>query len=57
MLLMIAAFALGATVGWRRATARGGDRLDKVQYGVAHVIAFSLATLALAILAARLGWI
>ena len=57
MLLMIAAFALGATVGWRRATARGGDRLDKMQYGVAHSIAFSLATLALAILAARLGWI
>lgn len=57
MLLMIAAFAIGAFVGWRRAGARGGDRLDKLQYGVAHGIAFTLATLALAILAARLGWI
>lgn len=57
MLLMIAAFAIGAFVGWRRAAARGGDRLDKLQYGVAHGIALSLATLALAILAARLGWI
>jgi hypothetical protein len=57
MLLMIAAFALGAFVGWRRAGARGGDRLDRIQYGAAHGIAFTLATLALAIFAARLGWI
>ena len=57
MLLMIAAFALGAIIGWRRAAARDGDRLDRMQYAVAHGIAFTLATLALAILAARLGWI
>jgi phosphate/sulfate permease len=54
MLLPIA-FALGMLVGWRRAAQRGGDRLDRLQYGAAHGIAFTLAALALSILAGRLG--
>lgn len=55
MLLILIAFALGAFVGARRAAARGGDRLDKLQYAAVHGIAFCLAALALAILIARLG--
>jgi phosphate/sulfate permease len=51
------AFALGMFVGWRRAAQRGGDRLDRLQYGAAHGIAFTLAALAVTILAERLGLI
>jgi hypothetical protein len=51
------AFLLGAVVGWRRAGRRGGDRLDQLQYGAAHGIAFALAAFALALLASRLGLI
>ena len=54
MLLPIA-FALGALVGWRRAVRRGGDRLDRLQYAAVHGIAFTLAALALTVLAGRLG--
>lgn len=51
------AFALGFSVGWYRAGKRGGDRLDKLQYGAAHGIAFALAALAALILAQRIGLI
>ncbi|HRW17015.1 MAG: hypothetical protein KDJ78_12600 [Rhodobacteraceae bacterium] len=56
MLLPIA-FAFGMILGWQRATRRGGDRLDKWQYGIAHGIAFTLLALALTILARRVGLI
>ncbi len=56
MILPIA-FVIGMALGWQRATRRGGDRLDKWQYGVAHGIAFTLAALALTILARRIGLI
>jgi hypothetical protein len=56
MILPIA-FALGMALGWRRAARRGGDRLDKWQYGIAHGIAFALLALALTILARRTGLI
>jgi hypothetical protein len=52
---LLAAFALGMGLGWYRAARRGGDRRDKLQYGVAHGIAFALAALALSVLAARTG--
>lgn len=54
-MLPVIAFAFGAWIGWRRAARRGGDRLDRLQYGAAHGIAFAIAALALAILAGRLG--
>lgn len=54
-MLLALAFALGALIGWRRATSRGGDRLDQLQYAAVHGIALSLAVLGLWILAARLG--
>jgi phosphate/sulfate permease len=54
-MLILVALAIGAFVGWRRAAARGGDRLDRLQYAAAHGIAFALALLVLSILAERLG--
>jgi hypothetical protein len=56
-MLLPLAFALGALVGWRRATARGGDRLDKLQYAAVHGILFALVALVVAIGAERLGLI
>jgi phosphate/sulfate permease len=54
-MLILLAIALGAFLGWRRATARGGDRLDKLQYAAAHAIALGLATTIILVLAARMG--
>jgi hypothetical protein len=54
-MLVPVAFALGMLVGWYRAGARGGDRLDRLQYAAAHGIAFALAALALVIVGARTG--
>lgn len=56
-MLLPVVFALGFWLGWRRAAKRGGDRLDKLQYGGVHAIALTLAMLAASIFAARLGWI
>jgi hypothetical protein len=54
-MLLPLAFALGALYGWRRAVARGGDRLDKLQYAAVHGILFTLVTLILTIGAERFG--
>ncbi len=54
-MLLTLAFAVGFFVGWRRAKARGGDRLDGLQYGAAHGIAFALLSFAAWILATQLG--
>jgi phosphate/sulfate permease len=54
-MLIVAALALGAFVGWRRAAARGGDRLDRYQYAAAHSIAFALLFVVASVLAGRLG--
>jgi phosphate/sulfate permease len=56
-MILPVAFVLGMILGWQRATRRGGDRLDKWQYAVAHGIAFTLAALVLTILARHLGLI
>ena len=56
-MLLPLAFALGALLGWRRAAARGGDRLDQLQYAAAHGIFLALVTLAATILLQRLGWL
>jgi hypothetical protein len=44
-MIALAGFAAGFAIGWLRAGRRGGNRLDRLQYGGAHGIA--LATLAL----------
>ncbi len=53
MILPIA-FALGFAFGWMRAGKRGGNRLDKLQYGAGHGIAFVIVVLALTVLLDRL---
>ncbi|MEM9048427.1 MAG: hypothetical protein AAGC92_06875 [Pseudomonadota bacterium] len=44
MILPIA-FILGFALGWWRATTYGGNRLDRLQYGAAHGIAFAILAL------------
>ncbi len=56
-MILTLAFAIGMLVGWRRAALAGGDRLDRLQYGVAHGIALTLAVFASWILAVRFGWL
>ena len=56
-MILTLAFVIGAFIGWRRAAAAGGDRLDKLQYGAAHGIALTLAVFAAWILAVRFGWL
>jgi hypothetical protein len=54
-MLLLFAFVLGAFVGWRRAVARGGDRLDRLQYAGVHGILFVLVTLVATLAAERFG--
>jgi hypothetical protein len=54
-MIQLAAFALGFFFGWQKAARRGGDRRDQWQYGTAHGLAFLLVSVALTVLAARLG--
>ncbi|WP_198671069.1 hypothetical protein [Oceanibium sediminis] len=54
-MLPVIAFFAGFAFGWFRAAKRGGNTLDKLQYGVGHAIAFALAGLFLGIIAARTG--
>lgn len=56
-MLLLAAIALGFYIGWRRAGQRGGDRLDRLQYGTVHAIVLALAVLVLTILVQRLALI
>lgn len=49
------AFFIGAIFGWLRAGKRGGNRLDKIQYAVAHGLALMLITLIALIISGWLG--
>jgi hypothetical protein len=40
--ILALAFLLGFALGWQRAAARGGDRLDRLQWGAAFGILFTL---------------
>lgn len=53
-MIPLIAFIAGFAFGWFRAGRRGGNRLDKLQYGAGHGIAFSLLAFAVVIIAARL---
>jgi hypothetical protein len=48
-MLLTIVFIAGFAFGWFRAGRRGGDRLDKLQYGAVHAILFTLL--------AFVGWI
>lgn len=50
-MILPAAFVLGFVVGWFRARRRNGNLADKLQYGAAHGIFFTLAALVIALAA------
>lgn len=49
MIVIILAIA-GATLGWRLAARRGGNRLDKLQYAAAIMLGFSVIGLFLTLI-------
>jgi hypothetical protein len=53
--LILIAFLLGALFGWRRATLKGGDRFDRLQYAAVHAIIFALLTFAVIVALQRMG--
>jgi prolipoprotein diacylglyceryltransferase len=53
-MIVIAGFILGAFWGWRRATARDGNRFDHIQYALAYSIAFALVGMFLTIAVERM---
>lgn len=55
-MLLPLSFVLGFALGWQRAARRGGDRLDRLQYGAVHGIVFVLAALIVLVAAQQFGW-
>lgn len=53
MLIILAAFLIGALLGWRRATALGGNTKDKLQYAAVFGILFMLVGLIVTVVLAR----
>jgi hypothetical protein len=49
MIVIILAIS-GATLGWRLAARRGGNRLDKLQYAAAIMLGFSVIGLFLTLI-------
>lgn len=54
-MIVIAAFLLGAVIGWVRAAKAGGGTADKLQYAAAHALALTVLALFLTILLTRMG--
>ena len=54
-MIVIAALVIGAVLGWRRATALGGNNRDRAQYAVAFGLIFLLAGLFVTILIDRMA--
>lgn len=46
-MLALVCLIIGCVTGWLRASRRGGDTGDKLQYAVGHGIAFGLGGMAL----------
>ena len=55
MILAIIGAIIGIALGWVRAKKRGGNTADKLQYAVAHGIAFLLAGFFIALFMAKAG--
>ncbi|WP_198731835.1 hypothetical protein [Paracoccus tegillarcae] len=53
-MIIIAAIVIGALLGWRRATALGGNRKDRLQYAAAFALAFSALGLFVTIIIDRM---
>jgi hypothetical protein len=57
IMILPLAFIFGVIIGIYNAKKRNGNKLDKLQYGVAYGIAFLLLALILTIVSRRLGFI
>lgn len=53
-MIFFPAIVIGAALGWYRATKRGGNRLDKLQYAGSHAILFAILGLFATIIYHRL---
>ena len=53
-MIFFPAILIGAAIGWYRATKRGGNRLDKLQYAGVHAILFAILGLFATIIYHRL---
>ena len=53
-MIITAALVIGALIGWRRAAGLKGNRKDRLQYAVAHALAFSVLGLFLTIIIDRM---
>jgi len=54
-MIVIAAFLIGAAIGWMRAAKAGGSRADKLQYAVAHGLALTVPGVFLTVALSRMG--
>lgn len=54
-MILLVAVVLGVALGWARATRAGGDLKDKMQYALAHALAFSIIGLFVTVFLLRQG--
>jgi len=54
-MIQIIALVAGFGFGWFRAHRRGGNTLDKLQYGAGHAIAFFIVAVILTVVLGRLA--
>ncbi|UXU74647.1 MULTISPECIES: hypothetical protein [unclassified Paracoccus (in: a-proteobacteria)] len=54
-MIVIAAFLIGAAIGWKRAAKAGGNRADKLQYAAAHGLALTVLGVFLTVLISRMA--
>ncbi|MEN8837106.1 MAG: apolipoprotein acyltransferase [Celeribacter marinus] len=52
-MIVIVLSIIGVIVGWRTATKRKGDRMDKLQYGAAYFLAFAVAGVIITVIVDR----
>ncbi|MDN5568090.1 MAG: hypothetical protein L0G27_04975 [Paracoccus sp. (in: a-proteobacteria)] len=54
-MIVIAAFIIGAFLGWRRAGKLDGNRRDRVQYAVAFAVGFAIIGLFITVFIDRMA--
>ena len=54
-MIVIAAFLIGAAIGWVRATRLDGNRADKLQYAAAYGLALSVLGVFATVMLGRMG--
>lgn len=54
-MIVIAAFLIGAAIGWVRAAKAGGTTADKLQYAAAHGLALTVLGVFLTVYLTRMG--